>query len=165
MIGSIVTDANKRVLLVKERHPYYKRIWKYPGGYSQQGEDISETAVREVFEETGIRCKFDSIVAFRHYKKLAFDCSDIYVVCHLRPESESNLEVNKCEHEIADCQWFPINEIVEELSDFNRFVLEKYLESEKSGMTISLDQITTVLGSKSFKQNVYSIKSKKEESF
>ncbi len=51
--------------------------WKFPGGRSDPGEDIGATAVREVWEETGVRTKFESLVAFRHSHHAPFGISDL----------------------------------------------------------------------------------------
>jgi len=42
--------------------------WCFPGGHIEQGETPEEAAVREVLEETGIKCKAVS-KAFSHEKK------------------------------------------------------------------------------------------------
>jgi 8-oxo-dGTP pyrophosphatase MutT (NUDIX family) len=40
-------------------------MWKLPGGLVESGETIEQAAIREVWEETGVKCKFDSVVGFR----------------------------------------------------------------------------------------------------
>ena len=44
---------NGRILLVNHRK---HRVWIYPGGHVEPNETPDEACVREVFEETGIRC-------------------------------------------------------------------------------------------------------------
>jgi ADP-ribose pyrophosphatase YjhB (NUDIX family) len=164
-VGGVVIDDNDRVLVVKEKHFIAKQMWKFPGGYALQGEELGETAVREVREETGISCQFKSIIAFRHFHKFAFGCSDLYIVCHLKPLKDSNesqesqtsseLQIKKCEHEIAECQWIPIEELKPQLSQFNLFVIEKFLSNRKNNVNIGLDNIEAII--KNINQTVYSI--------
>ncbi|XP_032223220.2 nucleoside diphosphate-linked moiety X motif 6 isoform X2 [Nematostella vectensis] len=85
--GIVVNEEENKVLVVQDRQKYKmgvlkKPIWKFPGGLSDEGEDIGHTAVREVFEETGIKSEFQSIVLFRQQHKMrsAFNKSDIFVV-------------------------------------------------------------------------------------
>lgn len=52
-------------------------FWKFPGGRADPGEDFGTTAEREVFEETGVRSRFQSIVAFRHSHAAPFGTSDM----------------------------------------------------------------------------------------
>ena len=151
-------------MVVQEKYKVMqKRIWKYPGGFSAQGEDISETAEREVFEETGIKAKFESIVAFRHLHRFQFGGSDVYIICSLAVENEEDpksLELTKCAHEIHDVAWMPIDQVKEQLSEFNRYVLEKYLESRRSGFSIKCEDVNFILGGKA---SVYSVHNNKRE--
>lgn len=48
----VINPENKKILLVK--HKQWNR-WLQPGGHMEDNETPEETAVREVFEETGIR--------------------------------------------------------------------------------------------------------------
>jgi len=60
-VGAFVFDrASGRVLVVQERSGPLKGkgVWKIPTGLVQQGEDITEAAVREVHEETGVRTRY-----------------------------------------------------------------------------------------------------------
>jgi 8-oxo-dGTP pyrophosphatase MutT (NUDIX family) len=85
-----------------------KSCRKFPGGAANLAEDISSTAVREVFEETGIRSKFCSVIGFRqqHNYPTAHGRSDLYIVTRLEPLS---FDINKCNDEIKDCQWIDLD--------------------------------------------------------
>lgn len=48
--GCVVTDERGRVLLVNDR---INAIWTFPKGHLEAGEELSETAIRELKEETG----------------------------------------------------------------------------------------------------------------
>lgn len=43
-----------KVLLIKRANYPYKDCWALPGGFLRQGEDVIETARRELYEETGV---------------------------------------------------------------------------------------------------------------
>lgn len=54
-----VQDAHGRILLV---HKTDNDLWALPGGGHEAGESIAETAVREVWEETGVDVEITGMV-------------------------------------------------------------------------------------------------------
>ncbi|KYQ91682.1 hypothetical protein DLAC_07459 [Tieghemostelium lacteum] len=104
--GVVINDKNEILLITEKQRP---DRWKIPGGALDVGEDLCNTAVREVFEETGIKSEFVSVLGFRQLQNYAFDRADIYYVCALKPlSSEINMDTN----EIGQCKWTPIQEFV-----------------------------------------------------
>ncbi|XP_024935503.1 nudix hydrolase 7 isoform X2 [Cephus cinctus] len=110
-VGAFVYRENtNEVLVIKERHSPIVTLWKLPGGYLEPGENISDAAVREILEETGIQAEFKSLVTFRHGHKYAFGCSDIYMIAYMVPQT---FEIQKCNQEISECIWMKLNEYAE----------------------------------------------------
>ena len=95
-------------------------VLQLPGGLSNLGEDFHHTAVREVWEETGIRASFDHVIGIRHYHGMAFDRSDLYVICKMKAETD---EISLDPHELAAAAWMP----VEEFSEVARYPLNRYI--------------------------------------
>jgi len=54
--GGVVTDG-RRVLLIRARNLRNEKIWTFPKGHIEPRESARQAALREVFEETGYRCK------------------------------------------------------------------------------------------------------------
>jgi len=78
-------------------------------GRVDPGEEISDAAIREVLEETGIRAEFRSLVCFRQSHTGPFGNSDLYFVVLLKPTST---EIHKQEDEIAECKWMSTDEFL-----------------------------------------------------
>ncbi|KAI3682842.1 hypothetical protein L1987_83149 [Smallanthus sonchifolius] len=97
-IGAFVMNENREC---KRRVENFK-IWKFPTGVVDEGEDICDAAVREVKEETGIDTKFVEVLAFRQSHKSFFDKSDLFFMCMLQPLS---FDIQKQEREIEAAQW------------------------------------------------------------
>lgn len=53
-IRKLQKKALKVLLVKREKYPY-KDCWALPGGFARPGEDIAETARRELYEETGVQ--------------------------------------------------------------------------------------------------------------
>uniref|UniRef100_G3W8Z0 Nucleoside diphosphate-linked moiety X motif 6 n=2 Tax=Sarcophilus harrisii TaxID=9305 RepID=G3W8Z0_SARHA len=89
-----------------------KNAWKFPGGLSEPGEDIGDTAVREVWEETGIKSEFKALLSIRqqHGAPNAFGKSDMYIICRLKPLS---FHINFCPHECLKCEWMNLTDLAE----------------------------------------------------
>ena len=54
--GVLINDAG-RVLLRKPRNLHKTRVWTFAKGKPKDGETGQQTALREVFEETGVRAR------------------------------------------------------------------------------------------------------------
>eukprot|EP00731_Ephydatia_muelleri_P030550 Em0022g64a len=106
--GVVCWEDTEQVLVTQDRHKL--PFWKFPGGLSEFAEDIADTAVREVLEETGIKSEFQSLLVFRqqHHMPHSFDFSDLYFVCRLKPLS---YDITPCKHEILRCEWRGLREL------------------------------------------------------
>ncbi len=51
-----------KVLLIKRANYPYKDYWALPGGFVKPGEDVAETARRELYEETNVRNAYLQLV-------------------------------------------------------------------------------------------------------
>ncbi|XP_057233154.1 nucleoside diphosphate-linked moiety X motif 6 [Malurus melanocephalus] len=108
--GAVLDESTGKVLVVQDRNKTIN-AWKFPGGLSNPGEDIGDTAVREVFEETGIKSEFKSILSIRqqHEHPGAFGKSDMYIICRMEP---SSFHISFCQHECLRCEWMDLEELV-----------------------------------------------------
>ncbi|KAJ1216906.1 hypothetical protein NDU88_004504 [Pleurodeles waltl] len=104
--GAVLDEDTGKVLVVQDKNKT-TNAWKFPGGLSDQSEDIGDTAVREVLEETGIKSEFKSILSVRqqHNHPGAFGKSDMYIICRLAPLS---YQINFCTRECLKCEWMDL---------------------------------------------------------
>ncbi|KAH7514225.1 hypothetical protein FEM48_Zijuj11G0066200 [Ziziphus jujuba var. spinosa] len=112
-VGGFVINDKYEVLVVQEKHcaPPSAGLWKIPTGFILEAEEIFTGAVREVKEETGIDTEFVEVIAFRHAHNVAFQKSDLFFICMLRPLS-SQIIVD--DFEIHAAKWMPLVEFVKQ---------------------------------------------------
>jgi ADP-ribose pyrophosphatase YjhB (NUDIX family) len=66
-VGTIITDDQGRIVLVKRAiEPGYGK-WVYPGGYVDRGEQVHRAAVREAKEEAGLDVRLDHLINVYSY--------------------------------------------------------------------------------------------------
>lgn len=118
----IIDPRTKKILLVKHRD--YNR-WTQPGGHIEIGEIPEETAVRETFEETGIKIKIlgerfpreeDYIRPLGIQRNRSSNGETfIDIIYPAIPIRDTELQMNE---ESSDIRWFSREEL-EEISIFD----------------------------------------------
>ena len=53
----VVAMRGRKVLLIKRTILPGLGMWAFPGGFVERGESVEQAAIRELFEETGVRAK------------------------------------------------------------------------------------------------------------
>jgi len=144
--GFVVNERNE-LLVVREwrdtgRGREVAPQWKLPGGLLDRGESFREASTREVFEETGVRTEFRSLMAFWHRHRLTWSQSDLYFVARLHPLSH---EIEPQISEISEARWMPIDEFVQTQDHPLILPILKHLYGLDKGVTkeeiIALDHV------------------------
>ena len=103
--GCIVRKGNK-ILMVKEAKKKCYGQWNYPAGHMEEGEKITDAAIRETFEETGCKVKLTGVLPICSFNKpegtriLVKFTADVI-------EENITFDIN----EILDVQWIDIDTI------------------------------------------------------
>ncbi len=58
----VLLNEKKHVLLVKRSVPPMEGFWCLPGGFMELGETPEKTALRELYEETGVTGKIEKLI-------------------------------------------------------------------------------------------------------
>ncbi len=125
-VGAVVIKDNK-LLVIKDR------IWKkykLPGGYIDNKENIAQALQREVFEETGIEIRLDSIVSLGHMYPSQFEQSNLYIVCSAKALST---EINIIDtSEIIEAKWMDLDEYFncEDIHIYNKDIVKTAIKDK-----------------------------------
>jgi 8-oxo-dGTP pyrophosphatase MutT (NUDIX family) len=116
----LISEKPYHVLLVKNN---FGRTWSYPKGKLFPGEQPSEAAIRECWEETGynIRTRINpkNMIIKKYHKKMVY----LYVIQNVPRDFIFKPENNK---EIVDIKWVPIDQTLYQSRDFNIYINRSY---------------------------------------
>lgn len=109
-VAAFVVDARGRVLLV--RHTYGRLNWELPGGVSEPGESLAETALRELREETGLHGTVDRLCGV--YFEPELDAHHLVFSCSV----ESAEAPAPASSEVSDCGYWRADDLPRPISSF-----------------------------------------------
>jgi 8-oxo-dGTP diphosphatase len=112
--AGVILNSHGHVLLVK--HSYGPLNWELPGGAAERDESPTETSVREVLEETGLRVSAERLTGVyyerhgpgREAVHFVFLCRIVDEVATPRPDLD----------EVTACAYWPPETLPRPISDF-----------------------------------------------
>lgn len=136
----IVHDkATDRVLLLQrsEKAKFAQGMWDLPVGKSEPGEPITETAVRELYEETGVTVKPEDLtVAHIIHGAWGVEAPNGFLTVVFATHEWTGEPENREPHKHRQVRWVDIDSLPAEFVDTTDSALHRYLNS---GPTVSLD--------------------------
>lgn len=130
-----IVERENKVLVIKRERGDFVGLWGIPGGKVEECEHIDEAILREMFEEIGIKMKFQSVLGFVTEIMHDTNSTSLIYVCHLLMDKDCEITNPEFQYkwiskeEIAVC-----NDMIE--SD-KMFIEEFYLK--KSEKYLKLD--------------------------
>lgn len=70
-VGTIITAADSRLVLVRRAIEPGYGLWVFPGGFVDRGEEVTSAAIREAREESGLDVRLERLVNIYSYPDAA----------------------------------------------------------------------------------------------
>ncbi|MGM9950353.1 MAG: NUDIX hydrolase [Lysinibacillus sp.] len=104
--------------------------WGLPGGSMEPGESLEQVATRELFEETGLVASHFSLMELFSGKAMYYQYphgDEVYNVVAAFVCEEYSGQFRKDEAEVADIQFFSLDELPSSISPPDQVVVDFYL--------------------------------------
>ncbi len=66
-VGTVITTADGRIVLVRRAIEPGYGLWVFPGGYVDRGEEVTLAAIREAREEAGLQIRLEGLINIYSY--------------------------------------------------------------------------------------------------
>lgn len=122
----VLTNDKNDILLIKRAAMPAQGFWALPGGYVDWNEKISQTAIREVKEETGF--DVNNIRFFGLYDDPARDRDGRQNIGHCfvaRVSGDAKMEKS----EVEEMKWFSVSQLPKEIAFDHRKMIEDYAKT------------------------------------
>lgn len=109
---ALVLNSAEKILMIRRTD---NNMWVFPAGYSELGENVAHTAIREVEEETGLNIKLERIIGlysgseFTHTFANGDQVKDIGVVYKASVTDDQSLQLGASE--VREGGWFTPEQI------------------------------------------------------
>ncbi|MFB1041635.1 NUDIX domain-containing protein [Streptomyces chrestomyceticus] len=131
--------ATNRVVLLQrsENAKFAQGMWDLPVGKSEPGEPITETAVRELYEETGLTVKPESLkVAHIIHGAWGVEAPNGFLTVVFAAHDWTGEPENREPHKHSQVRWVDANAIPDAFVGTTGSALHHYLNN---GLEVSLD--------------------------
>jgi 8-oxo-dGTP diphosphatase len=104
----ILSEDNKRILLIKRGSKAYHGMWGFVSGTLDWGEEVREAVIREVKEETNLDIKIIKFTGRYYDKKGRHPTKTLICLPHICKVTGGEL---KSSSDALDAKWFSLEEV------------------------------------------------------
>ena len=133
-IGAVVGDDRGRILMIQRAD---SGVWLYPTGWADVGYSPAEVAVKEVREETGIRCQVERVLAIHDGLRAGFSRVPLYSLVFLCRAIGGALAPHP--QECLDAGWFTRDDLPSPIASFDRWGDEAFRAIDGTSEAVSYD--------------------------
>ncbi len=122
-LGASVVVIQAESVLLTLREDF--QVWCLPGGAVETGESVAEAAIREVYEETGVKIGLDRLIGI-YYNNQQGGHQSLFLAHPVAGEPRPD------GHETLKAQWFSLGQLPELFIGLHRLYIQEALENGPS---------------------------------
>ena len=129
--GTLIFNTRGELLLIKRTD---NKVWGIPGGSCELGETLEDTAVREAYEETGLKIKkpeLFNVFSGENMHHIYPNGDEVYMVVCIFTATDYSGEISADEVESSDVRFFKLKKLPEDLHPPDKFILRRYIKSRE----------------------------------
>ncbi|MEZ4554584.1 MAG: NUDIX hydrolase [Dehalococcoidia bacterium] len=132
--GVVYRRTGSRIDIVLVARPQ-QGLWALPKGTPERGENVEETAVREVAEETGLEVRVErEIGTIEYWYAIAAEHIRVHKVVHHFLMAAVGGDVSRHDHEYDVVEWVEIQEAMARMSYRNECTIVEQAEALIRGL-------------------------------
>ncbi|MGM1047009.1 MAG: NUDIX domain-containing protein [Bacillota bacterium] len=122
-VGAVILDENNCILLVLRKKSPEAGYWSLPGGKVEYMEKVENAVIREIKEELGIDIEIERLLCVTNH---IVQSENVHWVAPTFVAHIINGNVqNKEPHALQEVQWFPIDDIPDNITITTEYALEQ----------------------------------------
>jgi 8-oxo-dGTP diphosphatase len=127
----LIIQRDSKILLIKRLRPPFQGMWALPGGYLNSGqESLEQAAIRELYEETGLRAEESNLYLTGAYSRVDRDPRG-HVISHAYYVARCTGEL-RAGDDAKEARWFPVTELPKLAFDHEK-IIQDYKKIRKMG--------------------------------
>ncbi len=115
------------IMLIKRARDPFKNCWAFPGGFTEEGETLEQSALRELKEETGIEQQF--LTQFRAYGDPGRDPRGRTITIVFYAVVDEDIQYAAAD-DAKEATWFDVNNLPAMAFDHAKILEEFLLEKQ-----------------------------------
>jgi ADP-ribose pyrophosphatase YjhB (NUDIX family) len=139
----VICEQDGRILMVREDQPGEGIVWNQPVGHLDPGEDVFEAAIRETYEETGLRVELTGLLGV--YVWVRDDGDTLLRVCFTARPTGGTLGPRDREVVVA-AEWLGPEQLAAIRPQLRNPIARQCLDDYAAGRRHPLDAIRRIAG-------------------
>ncbi|MBC7100629.1 NUDIX hydrolase [Methanothermobacter tenebrarum] len=109
-VDIVIICPDDNIILIKRKKNPYKGFWAIPGGFVEYGEKVEEAALREAYEETGLKVELDHLLGV--YSDPDRDPrGHVISICFIAHQIGGKLKADTDASEVSKFKWEELKKI------------------------------------------------------